>query len=274
MVWNGRTTMHLFGIPIETFVAEGEYFYRVYLWSCEDYASGSGYTYRSNVMNLTVLDADGPAYNPPDDPLNPSEYDITLCGNMKRCEYELRFNGISMNDLFGNTFTFQAANKITLDNVTMSSSTVAAFYAGEIDLKPNVIIEEGAFVDKIISPCDPVSERLGFNVGEAVHYEADTVIRVPIDESESKKHSTLSLYPNPYSREVTFGFVMPESGRVTVKVSDMMGRLVAVPWENKEIGAGVSSWVWDGSGLSDGVYVVSVSAGPTTQTLKLIKAGK
>jgi hypothetical protein len=155
---------------------------------------------------------------------------------------------------------------LDIDLPVIPSGSTSEWVATErIRLLPGFRAETGSRFIARIGECPPFPPSSGKIAA------AESIASAP---SNLLPKPEISLYPNPYSREVTFGFVMPESGRVTVKVSDMMGRLVAVPWENKEIGAGVSSWVWDGSGLSDGVYVVSVSAGPTTQTLKLIKAGK
>ena len=157
------------------------------------------------------------------------------------------------------------------NQMTIESGGAVTFKANvEIILGDGFTAEAGSYFHAFISPCD---EGIGGDPPGRIG-SGDTGQFHEIHAPKNKSKPEISLYPNPYSHEVTFSFVMPESGAVTVKVSDMLGRVVAVPWENKAVSAGVSSWLWDGSGLSDGVYVVSVSAGPSSHTLKLIKAGK
>jgi hypothetical protein len=84
----------------------------------------------------------------------------------------------------------------------------------------------------------------------------------------------IAVYPNPFTNGFSVMVHLPRPTTVTADLYDMLGKKVATLFTRRLFDAGVSSWSWDGSGLSDGVYVVSVSAGPTTQTLKLIKAGK
>ena len=164
-------------------------------------------------------------------------------------------------------------------NVTIPANSSVRLISRNVRGEENFFFESSATSSLYIDtePACPPPGRMADPSANTLPVRGTQVFGDSTDSTLSerpKSFPSISLYPNPFSREVTFSFVMPESVAVTVRVSDMLGRVVATPWENKVVSAGVSSWLWDGSGLSDGVYVVSVSAGPSSHTLKLVKAGK
>ncbi len=77
-----------------------------------------------------------------------------------------------------------------------------------------------------------------------------------------------AAYPNPFARQTTLSFRLPERDRVTLTVYDVLGREVARLVDG-EVGAGHHEAVLDGSDLASGVYVVRLVAGEATQTQRL-----
>lgn len=61
-------------------------------------------------------------------------------------------------------------------------------------------------------------------------------------------------YPNPFNPTTTIPFALPSSGRVTVKVFDLLGRPVATVADDV-FSAGSHRVMWNASGFSSGVYI-------------------
>jgi hypothetical protein len=79
----------------------------------------------------------------------------------------------------------------------------------------------------------------------------------------------LSVYPNPFNPTTTISLSLPHSAPVSLQVFDVLGRSV---WR-KELGllaAGEHREVFDGTGLSTGLYFVNVKAGEATRTRKIM----
>ena len=65
-------------------------------------------------------------------------------------------------------------------------------------------------------------------------------------------------YPNPFNPTTTIQFGLPEKGNVTLKVYDIMGRVVSTLFNNEGLKAGIFKYTFDGSKLSSGVYIYSL----------------
>jgi len=76
-------------------------------------------------------------------------------------------------------------------------------------------------------------------------------------------------YPNPFNPQTTIRFALPEAGMVTVRVYDLLGRLVATLVEGDRP-AGWHEVLWDASGVASGVYVHRLEAGDFSQTHRMI----
>jgi len=83
-------------------------------------------------------------------------------------------------------------------------------------------------------------------------------------------------HPNPFNPTTTLTFTLPVAGMVKIEVFDINGRTVgarhAVPLHNagQWYPPGTHSVLFDGSGLSSGIYLARLSAGDFTQTQKLV----
>jgi hypothetical protein len=76
-------------------------------------------------------------------------------------------------------------------------------------------------------------------------------------------------YPNPFNPTTKLSFVIGHSSLVTLKVYDILGRVIAT-LVNEKINAGKYEVIFDGSGLSSGVYFYRLNAGQYTNTKKFI----
>ena len=76
-------------------------------------------------------------------------------------------------------------------------------------------------------------------------------------------------YPNPFNPTTTITYAVPKAGIISIKVFDILGREVAtVVNEYKSVGQ--HSIIFDGSGLTSGVYVYQLKANNFVATHKLV----
>ncbi len=81
-------------------------------------------------------------------------------------------------------------------------------------------------------------------------------------------------YPNPFNSAAIIEFTLPASGWVSVDIFDILGRIIACPFEgNAE--AGINSVTWNGrdfsgSVVSSGVYFYRITANERTTTNRMV----
>lgn len=79
----------------------------------------------------------------------------------------------------------------------------------------------------------------------------------------------VNVYPNPFTNKTTIRYNLRESGEVNLSVYDIQGKEVAT-LVNGNQNAGAYNQVFDGNGLSNGVYVYKLQTSSGVQTGKLI----
>ncbi|MFK8038503.1 MAG: T9SS type A sorting domain-containing protein [Crocinitomicaceae bacterium] len=82
--------------------------------------------------------------------------------------------------------------------------------------------------------------------------------------------SSLKLYPNPVITDVNISFDLKESGKGSVKVYDLTGRLV-IDMQNLSLNSGNNNLVLGLSELSSGTYIIKLKTEFDSQATKLIK---
>jgi len=76
-------------------------------------------------------------------------------------------------------------------------------------------------------------------------------------------------YPNPFNPSTTISFSLPQAGQTKISVFDMLGREVAV-LVNDYLETGVHKTLFDGRGLSSGVYVYRIESGSFVKAKQMI----
>lgn len=79
-------------------------------------------------------------------------------------------------------------------------------------------------------------------------------------------------YPNPFNPSTIIGYQLSENSRVRLKVFDMLGREIASLVNGEFQPAGNYRVIFDGSGLSSGVYLYRLTIGSRTYTRRMILA--
>jgi hypothetical protein len=74
-----------------------------------------------------------------------------------------------------------------------------------------------------------------------------------------KDFSLSQNYPNPFNPSTTIGFALPTSGRVVLKVYDLLGREMATLLDGQRA-AGTYNLSFNAAEYSSGVYLYRLSA--------------
>ncbi|MCE7935749.1 MAG: T9SS C-terminal target domain-containing protein [Chlorobi bacterium CHB2] len=90
-------------------------------------------------------------------------------------------------------------------------------------------------------------------------------------ETGELRESGLSLrvFPNPSNGAATVGFRLPESGKVKVRVLNLLGGTVA-DLLDRQLPAGVHAVEWNGKGEPAGTYLVEIIAGARRDVQRLV----
>jgi hypothetical protein len=76
-------------------------------------------------------------------------------------------------------------------------------------------------------------------------------------------------YPNPFNGSTTIRFSLPEPGRVSLKIYDLLGNEIDSIVEGYK-SAGVHFIQWNGDGQASGAYVLKIISGLSVDTRKLV----
>ncbi len=84
-----------------------------------------------------------------------------------------------------------------------------------------------------------------------------------------RQFSLSQNYPNPFNPETKINFQIPQTGDVSLKIYDVLGREVAT-LVSERMNPGTYSASWDATGFASGVYLYRMKAGGFAETKNLI----
>ena len=112
--------------------------------------------------------------------------------------------------------------------------------------------------------------------GSAVYILSDSLMKLSVPtavrsvEGKVPDHFILEQnYPNPFNPVTIISYQLPKTSRLTLKVYDVLGRVVATLAEGNQ-NAGTHEVAFDGSRLSSGVYFYRLQAGAFSDVKKLM----
>lgn len=76
-------------------------------------------------------------------------------------------------------------------------------------------------------------------------------------------------FPNPFNPSTNISFTIPEKALVTVKIFNILGEVVDVPY-SQFTNEGMHNFTFNADGFSSGVYLINISYGKFTQTKKMV----
>jgi photosystem II stability/assembly factor-like uncharacterized protein len=97
----------------------------------------------------------------------------------------------------------------------------------------------------------------------------DSLTSVAEDDIKPKEYFLSQNYPNPFNPSTTIKYSLPQTGRVTLSIYDLLGREV-VKLIDEEKPAGEYETKWNASSYPSGVYFIKMTAGQYSETRKLL----
>jgi len=79
----------------------------------------------------------------------------------------------------------------------------------------------------------------------------------------------MGAYPNPFQNRTTIHLTLPDASFVNLEIHDITGRKIQI-LHSGFLQAGEQSFVWDGRGLSEGLYLLRLYAEGITESRKLL----
>ena len=92
---------------------------------------------------------------------------------------------------------------------------------------------------------------------------------ITIDIKLPDQYMLLQNYPNPFNPGTVISYQLPINSAVTLKIYDILGNEIKV-LVNEFKSAGMHNVEFDAGGLSSGVYIYRIQAGPFDQNKKMI----
>lgn len=108
---------------------------------------------------------------------------------------------------------------------------------------------------------------------ESVSFTEVTGVTTGVESENLPKRFVLKQnYPNPFNPETTIPYELAESGHVSIKVYDALGREIATLVDGVQ-SAGMHSVSFDAAGLSSGMYIyrMRASGGESSHVMSLLK---
>ena len=83
-----------------------------------------------------------------------------------------------------------------------------------------------------------------------------------------KYYNLFQNFPNPFNPETRIKFNLPKEGKVSIKIFDVLGRIVYTKEEYEK--AGSYELTFDGSSLASGVYFYRIESGGFVDSKKMV----
>lgn len=106
------------------------------------------------------------------------------------------------------------------------------------------------------------------SVGALQRFTAAELVSVERTNEQVSGFALEQNYPNPFNPTTRISYTLADAGFATVRVYDMLGRVVAT-LVNQDMPAGTHSINFDASALSSGIYMYELSSGNVRLTNKM-----
>ncbi len=103
----------------------------------------------------------------------------------------------------------------------------------------------------------------------STEYEHFIPIAVNKEDYNPVRFTLNQNYPNPFNPETKISFSLPQSGKASLKIYDMLGREV-MELVSGDMSAGKHEVSFNGKNLSSGVYIYRLQSGSFTESKKML----
>lgn len=146
-----------------------------------------------------------------------------------------------------------------------TTNTLSLFY---LYGKPPPMHGQDAFLTDCVFGIPIGYDMYGYKQDSLVTRDITTEVK-DIITTTPEEYSLLQNYPNPFNPSTNFKFSLARSQFTTLKIYDVLGRVVAT-LVNEVMQPGEYSVKWEASNNPSGVYFYRLNAGYYTQTRKLL----
>lgn len=184
----------------------------------------------------------------------------------------------------------ETANKtyIALDNVTLSQNVGGSYVVtstanvevkagGAIVFKPGFIAQNTNFEAKVIEIsdmfCPYEAPSFPARYASPVWVKHEQIIHQLENEEVAPTQTEIGcrIYPNPFTEETNIEINLPEEGKVSVEVLNILGEKVSVLWKEEAKEMGTHTLTWNAVNVTQGVYFVKIYVnGAEVSTKKVI----
>ena len=151
----------------------------------------------------------------------------------------------------------------TNNGASWSTFTTASYTSAYIKYSPS-IVAAGQIVHIVW-----MDSRHGY---PEIYYNRNPTANVGIQNISSEiplQYSLFQNYPNPFNPSTTIKFGIPKSSLVRITVYDILGKEVK-KLVNQNLQAGTYQTIWNGDGVSGGVYFYRIQSNDFVQTKRMV----
>lgn len=189
-----------------------------------------------------------------------------LCNSPERSHYTDCLNSIYHPNTAISSGTFSADDIITSQAVLNSGSLT--YQAGTfVRLNPGFHAKAGSDFHAFINGCTSTM-RVAEEENDNTSFD-EPIQQVSFDVAVSDDNFTLRNYPNPFTGQTTIEYNLPDEAKVTLVVTDMTGKQIAVLVDNQAKTKGTHTAIFNGSDYPTGMYYYTIQAGNHVETQKM-----
>lgn len=162
----------------------------------------------------------------------------------------------------GNDVYLEVRYDITAFNVIESGVTMVYDAGRRVRLNPGFHAKRGSNFRAFIEGCCGTTSLEDRSDTSASEEEAD--LTMPPDTDFA-----LYNFPNPFTQQTTIEYNLPNDSPVTLTVTDMAGKRLAVLVNHERQGRGIHTSAFDGTNYPAGTYYYTIQAGDFVKTQKM-----
>ena len=145
---------------------------------------------------------------------------------------------------------------------------LAITYSGENYKTIGSIIDFGGLTDGFIP-----STKYHLMARILDFFDVDVVITEVNNYNLADNLHEISVVPNPVSDKLSILFTLEKAEQLTVRISDINGKLILSPVSNKQYLSGSHEINCDVSKLQPGIYICTLKSNSTIRSIKVMKTG-
>jgi hypothetical protein len=116
---------------------------------------------------------------------------------------------------------------------------------------------------------DSAGNAIPFACANSFYLEERDNLNSVSQRSQPNSFLLKPAYPNPFNPSATIAFDLPEMADVALLIYNIQGQQVhSVSWNARP--AGSYNYIWNAANLSSGLYLIRLTAGNQTQTMKAL----